>query len=65
MGGLNLKPAEAAERLRVSPNTLKCWRMTGGGPRYLKLGRMVLYPVREIEAFERSHMMNATTVAAH
>ena len=38
-----LTPAEAAEFLRLSPETLRVWRHLGLGPRYLKMGRAVRY----------------------
>lgn len=50
---VNLTPAEAAARLRVAPGTLSNWRVQGIGPRFIKFGRKVLYPVAEIEKFER------------
>jgi predicted DNA-binding transcriptional regulator AlpA len=34
---------EAAERLRAAPNTLRYWRYTGDGPRFIRVGRKVLY----------------------
>jgi hypothetical protein len=58
--GMNLLPKEAAERMRISVGTLANWRTRGEGPRYIKWGRKVLYPVPEIEAFEASHMRSST-----
>ncbi|MBR8000354.1 helix-turn-helix domain-containing protein [Burkholderia vietnamiensis] len=58
---LNLLPEEAAERLRVSKNTLSNWRVQGRGPKFIKLGRKVLYPLPELEAFEREHLQSNTT----
>ncbi|HEM7873849.1 TPA: helix-turn-helix domain-containing protein [Burkholderia contaminans] len=58
---LNLLPDEAAERLRVSVNTLSNWRVQGCGPRFIKFGRKILYPLAEIEAFEREHLQSNTT----
>ena len=34
---------EAAEFLRVKPNTLPAWRSTGKGPRFVKIGRAIFY----------------------
>ena len=64
MDGLNLKPEQAAARLHVSRATLANWRVQGIGPRFIKFGRKVLYPVVEIEAFERAHLRTAVHVAA-
>ena len=40
-------------RGQVKPSTLASWRSKGVGPRYLKLGGRVLYPVVAIEAYEQ------------
>ena len=39
-----LTTEEAAAHCRLSPRTLEKFRCVGGGPRYLKRGRRVLYP---------------------
>lgn len=57
---MNLLPKEAAERLRISTGTLANWRVTGEGPRFIKFGRRVLYPVKEIEAFEQRCLRSNT-----
>jgi hypothetical protein len=57
---LHLLPKEAAERLRVSVKTLESWRCTGGGPRYAKFGKRVLYPLAELEAWEKSRLRDNT-----
>jgi hypothetical protein len=57
---LHLLPKEAAERLRVSAGTLANWRVEGGGPRYIKLGRKVVYPIAELEAFELPRLRSNT-----
>ena len=38
-----LTTEEAAEYVRLSPRTLERYRVTGEGPRYLKLGDRVFY----------------------
>jgi hypothetical protein len=45
-----LPEREAATFLRLSARTLKRKRITGDGPRYVKLGRRVLY--RDDHLFE-------------
>lgn len=62
--GLNLKPAEAAARLRVSKDTLKHWRIQGCGPRFVKWGRVILYPMVELERWEKQHLHTSTNVQA-
>lgn len=42
-----LSEQEAARRTRLSRRTLQGWRARGEGPRYVKLGRAVRYPIRD------------------
>lgn len=46
-----LNTQEAAAYLGVQPNTLEVWRCKHKGPRYAKLGRRVLYDIKDLEAF--------------
>lgn len=46
-----LSTEQAAARLNLSPSTLNKWRLTGDGPRFLKLGRRVVYKREDIDAF--------------
>lgn len=41
---------EAASFLRLSPRTLEKQRVIGGGPRFRKFGRRVMYAVADLEA---------------
>jgi len=45
---------EVAEHYRTTEGTVRYWRHTGYGPRAVKLGTRVLYPVGEIERFDRA-----------
>lgn len=49
-----LQPRELAERWRgvVTLATLDNWRSQSRGPRFVKIGGRVLYPVAEVEAYE-------------
>lgn len=49
-----LQPRELAERWRgvVTLATLDNWRSQNRGPRFVKIGGRVLYPVSEVEAYE-------------
>lgn len=48
-----LTPMQAAEILAVSLRTLEYWRMTGEGPRYLKLSRATIrYTAADVAAFQ-------------
>lgn len=53
MQTLNLTPAEAAERLRIPEKTLANWRNKRVGPPFRKFGRRVLYPLDQLEKWER------------
>jgi len=60
---LYLTPKELAERWRISRDALTLWRMRGSGPRFMKIGNKVLYPLPEIQHFEEKHMQASTTSA--
>lgn len=49
-----LTPKELAERWRNQINvaTLANWRCEGRGPAFVKIGTRVLYPLRDIVAYE-------------
>ena len=52
---------ELASRWRISPRTLEQWRWRGVGPRYLKIGGRVIYPLVEVEAFEAARLHQNTS----
>lgn len=37
---------------KVTKTTLAAWRARGTGPKYIKVGRGVLYPNKYVEAYE-------------
>jgi hypothetical protein len=41
----------AAERLGLSPATLRKWRCQGRGPRFARLGRRILYRPADLDDF--------------
>ncbi len=41
---------EAADYLRLSPRTLEKQRVIGGGPKFRKFGRRVMYAVSDLDA---------------
>ena len=55
-----LTNAEAAEFLRLSPRTLEKQRVLGGGPRFHKFGRRVLYAVRDLESWANARKFEMT-----
>lgn len=59
---MHLKPEEVALRLRTSVGVLSNWRRQGKGPKYIKLGRKILYPLREVETFETAHTIANTSM---
>ena len=62
---VHLTPEQLAARWSVKKGTLGTWRWRGSGPKYIKVGlKKVLYPLSEVEAFERNGMMAATSVPA-
>ncbi|MGH3327677.1 MAG: helix-turn-helix transcriptional regulator [Streptomycetales bacterium] len=67
MDGKYLTTAELAQRLRTSPETIRYWRHLGRGPQGFKPGRVVLYPLEDVEAWEvelREQQRNHTQPAA-
>ena len=52
-----LDTVQAAEFLKISPRTLEKQRVVGGGPRFRKFGRRVLYALTDLQAWadERSY----------
>lgn len=53
--------AEVAERYRTAESTVRYWRHIGYGPRGVKIGRRVLYPLDECERFDRECAANDPT----
>ncbi|MGI4813419.1 MAG: helix-turn-helix transcriptional regulator [Janthinobacterium lividum] len=51
---------EAAALLRLSPRTLEKHRVIGGGPRFRKFGRRVMYAVVDLVAWADKHAFEAT-----
>ena len=56
-----LNVQEAARFLGLSVSTLNKMRMTGAGAPYRKLGRRVLYDLRELEEWAREHRRSHTS----
>ncbi len=60
LGG-NLSEKEAAEYLGLTVHTMRRWRWSGDGPRFLKMGSRCLYPVAELEAYQASCLRRSTS----
>jgi hypothetical protein len=56
-----LTNAEAAEYLRLSPRTLEKHRVLGGGPRFRKFGRRVLYAITDLETWADDRTFSMTS----
>jgi len=60
-----LTPTEAAEVLGLSPRTMERWRVTGGGPRFIKAGgKSVRYRPADLLAWIDAQVRTHTNQAA-
>ena len=50
----------AAEILGISANTLKKYRMIGGGPVFFKFGRSVRYDLDDLDVYRRKNRYDNT-----
>jgi hypothetical protein len=57
----HLNTVKAAEFLYLSPRTLEKWRVIGGGPRFRKHGRRVVYRLEELETWSESRECETTS----
>ena len=56
---------QSADYLDVKPITMERWRRVGGGPEYVKIGRLVRYKRSALDAFiERNTVRPAGSSAA-
>ncbi|WP_262924071.1 helix-turn-helix transcriptional regulator [Stutzerimonas nitrititolerans] len=51
---------EAADFLRLSPRTLEKQRVIGGGPRFRKFGRRVMYALADLQAWADARCFETT-----
>lgn len=59
--GPNLRTERAAQYLCLSKSTLDKLRVTGGGPEYAALGRVVVYRVEDLDAWVLAHKRRSTS----
>lgn len=54
-----LTPEEVTERYRggISVGTLRNWRAMRIGPTFIKIGKAVLYPTDELDAWDQKNMV--------
>ena len=51
-----------ADRLGIAEQTLRNWRVAGYGPSFVKVGRLVRYPLDGVLAWEAQRTVTSTTV---
>ena len=56
---------EAAAYLRLSPKTMEKQRVYGGGPRFRKFGRRVVYAFDDLEAWANARSFEMTSDPAY
>jgi predicted DNA-binding transcriptional regulator AlpA len=61
MTSVYLIQEEAAKLLRLSPRTLERQRLDGTGPKFVKLGRRVLYRASDMEAWLQNRTFQSTS----
>ncbi|WP_455873068.1 helix-turn-helix transcriptional regulator [Rhizobium yanglingense] len=61
----NIRVKEAAFHLGLSKSTLDKLRHFGGGPRYYKLGRAVIYDTADLDAWKAERARTETWVGAN
>ena len=54
-GARKLRTPEAARFVGLAPSTLSKLRCVGGGPKFTRLGRAIVYTVDDLEAWVASH----------
>jgi hypothetical protein len=55
----------AAAELNLSPKTLQAWRVSGCGPRFVKLGRRVFYRASDLRSFIEANTFQSTAEVDH
>ena len=54
------RPPAAAKHVNRSESSLAKLRMTGGGPRYSKVGRLILYDIQDLDRWVAANMRHST-----
>jgi predicted DNA-binding transcriptional regulator AlpA len=58
---LIFRTPEAAKRLGLGQSTLEKWRMTGEGPAFVRLGKIVGYEQRALDAWLKARTRQSTS----
>ena len=56
-----LRTRAAAEYIGVSKSSLEKWRVSGRGPRYCKIGRVVVYPTNHLDQWLDGNLRKSTS----
>ena len=56
-----LSQREAATLLHLSERTLERFRVSGAGPKFVRLGRSIRYRLTDIEAFIAARIVGSTS----
>ena len=56
-----LTTTEAARYVRLSRRTLENYRVTGQGPKFLKVGRLVFYRLRDLDEWLENTVRRSTS----
>jgi hypothetical protein len=56
MSEVMLTSEELAARWSMAEHTLRNWRVSGRGPRFVKIGGMIRYLVEDVVAFEKGEI---------
>ncbi len=56
-----LTEQRVAQLLQVTVKTLQAWRVRGGGPPFVKVGRCVRYRLEDVEAYVAASTRRSTS----
>jgi Helix-turn-helix domain len=48
----------------ISERTMQRWRLTGEGPGYVKMGKMIRYSEDQLDAYKAARLRSSTSAAA-
>lgn len=52
---MTMTTQQLAKKWNMSPGSLANWRCYGRGPKFVKLGRKIVYKQKDIEKFEKAN----------
>ena len=57
-------PEKLSEELEIPTSTLAKWRLYGGGPRYVKMGKNIRYERSDVDQWVESQKRRTTSCKA-